>query len=432
MSFIAYQTKKEGLAVGLSWSVLTSEADSSKNLRAKVRKQAALLGATRHVINVLPVASYLGLYTRPVMAGQKPPKRIYSLAMSFLQAFKSFELTAVNAILLMNIDNDPQRCAMVVIEGGQIIHDRLEKTVDAVTKLNEYRAQMHVRYSVFSDDPELSEGQTVTWEQMLDYRGKATELVAIPKNTVLLLGLTVIAIAAISYGTYYQTVVLPAKTRAALLAKQAAQNHTPQYLQKLNAELMRVGWTKNDLSKKLSNLAEQRSYTKGWLLDNITCDFDTQNCVYKFIRLGGEVAELIAIESDKKFDNVSSTMDLAIFNKAIKTEVKSLTLDGLPKYETAIVELQTHFQRIKNSGSTINTTAAVPWPTDGVDMSKVDKKVVINKSAFETKTPFILADSVLRELPDYLVLRSFSLSVSIGADKANLLTLTLKGHSYAK
>ncbi len=431
MSSIVYHFKNEGLAVGLSWSVLTSEADRGKHLRAKVRAQASLLNATRYVVNTLLTAGYLGLYSPPVLEA-KAPKRVFSLAMVFLEAFKDIDKNTINAILLMPSSSDSQRCALIVIEGGQVVHDRLEKTAEAIAQVQKYRGVPGMTYSVFSDTREIPDCSVLTWEQLLGYRTNLTEMAAIPRNTALILTLAILAIAAIGYATYHYTVLAPARARAALLAQEAQQNQTPQYLQKLNVELMRVGWEKANLKAMLSQLAEQKSYVKGWVLDQITCDFDKQNCEYRFTRLGGEVAELISIESDKKYDSATSTKDMALFSKTIKLEAKSLTREVLPEFEAGTVDLRTRLQRLTNAGAGVNTTGPTPWPTNGLDMSKVDKKVIVKRAAAEIKVALPLSESVLGELPEYLVLRNFSIAVATVGDKANLLTLTLKGHSYAK
>lgn len=74
----------------------------------------------------------------------------------------------------------------------------------------------------------------------------------------------------------------------------------------------------------------------------------------------------------------------------------------------------------------------MPWPTAGIDMTKVDASVIVKRSAFEIKAAYPLASSVISQLPENHILQSFALDVSVGGDKAELLKLTLKGHSYAK
>lgn len=437
MSSIVHQSKSDGLVVGLNWSVLTSEADSSKQLGARIRKQAHLIGASRHVINTLPQARFIGLYNSPVLATGKLPKRLYSLAMVFVQAFNrnGMDRSTINAILLMKPPGDELRRALVVLEGGQVVYDRLEKADAATAKVQEFtRSTSGINYVVYSDgsdEHEVHATELLTWDQMLTHGAKQAELLAIPKNTAVILGLAGVVALAGAYGIYHYTVIAPAKERARLIAQQAAQNLTPQYLQKLDAELSHVGWNKADLSATLEKLGTQKSYTKGWVLDQVACDVDTQSCIYKFSRLGGEVSELIGIEKDKQYNVDASTKDTAVFSKAIKAVAKSLTRDGLPAFEPASVELRTRAQRLVNAGAMVNTMPSAAWPT-GIDMSKVDAKVVVKQSGFEVKTPYVLANTVLSELPDALALRQFVLTLSIGGDKADLLSLTLKGHSYAK
>lgn len=435
MSSIVYQEANTGLACGLSWSVLSTESDKSNRVSSRIRKQAGMVNANKHVINTLQVDKYLGLYSTPVLE-TKTPKRLFSLAMAFLSAAAGGDKankTGVNAILMMTPQDNPQRRVVVVIEGGQIIHDRLENAADALGVIKEYRQDAAgISYNVYSDGYEISSAGEITWAHLLTYCSATSQLQSIPINTTAALVSLAILTAALGFGAYHYLVVAPAKLQAEKLAQQAALDHTPQYLQKLNAELARAGWDRADLAKTLDQLVSEYSYIKGWVLEQISCDVDTQNCSYKFARMGGEVSELIQLQADKSYDASQSGKESAVFSKPFKPAVLELKVANIPEVATASVELMSKTQRLTNANVSVTNSAPIPWPTAGLDMSKVNKKVVVKQTGFESKSPYVLTSSVIAELPASLMLRSFVISVATSGDKANFLILNLKGHSYAK
>jgi hypothetical protein len=70
MSSTAYQNKKLAIVSGTQWSVLDGQGKAASSnpkvskaaLRTKIRKQAALLGASRYCINEVDSSKYLGLW----------------------------------------------------------------------------------------------------------------------------------------------------------------------------------------------------------------------------------------------------------------------------------------------------------------------------------------------------------------------------------
>lgn len=428
MSSIVYQSKSDALAADLNWSFLPNDG-SAKSSKALIRRQAALIGADRYCLNALDDASYIGLYNEPVLLEGKKPKRLHSLALAFLNAMGGKSTT--NAMLLMIAPQNDSRRILVVIEGGQVVWDRIDSIDAALKKAHEYRAS-GIGYVCFSDSVDLQGAKEISFEQLFGYTDKSSELNELPRNYTILASISALVLIASAYGFYHYTVVAPAKARAKLLAQQAAQNTTPQYLQLLGTESLRVGWSRADIETAIKELGQQKTYAKGWILTQVLCDYSSSSCKYKFDRNGGEVSELIAIESDKTQHSESSTKDVANFSKIIKPVSMKLVADNLPKQMTSNVEALTKAQRLLNAGSQVNTTAPVPWPTAGIDMTKVDASVIVKRSAFEIKAPYPLASSVLSQLPENHILQSFALDVSIGGDKAELLKLTLKGHSYAK
>ena len=125
MSTIVHTFEHEALVAGLSWSVLRTDGDEQKSHQdgKKIRRQAALLGASAYCQQVANQALYLGLYSAGLLQKNKNRKKIYSLALAFLSAFEANQQKTLNAILLMPLEQDENRKVLVVIEAGQVVHE---------------------------------------------------------------------------------------------------------------------------------------------------------------------------------------------------------------------------------------------------------------------------------------------------------------------
>ena len=91
MSTIVHTFEHEALVAGLSWSVLRTDGDEQKSHQdgKKIRRQAALLGASAYCQQVANQALYLGLYSAGLLQKNKNRKKIYSLALAFsLHSFR--------------------------------------------------------------------------------------------------------------------------------------------------------------------------------------------------------------------------------------------------------------------------------------------------------------------------------------------------------
>lgn len=430
MSSIAHRNSKIGLVADLSWSVFSTSDEKVNRARTRVRKQAVVLGATRHTINQLGSASYLGLYTPPALS-TNTPKRLHSLALAFIESIASKDKSAINAILVMSVHADDQRRALVIIEGGQVTHDRLEKVTDALQRVQEARAS-GVVHTVFCEVDELPSSNPVTWQLLEANCSKATELVSIPKNTALLLAGVILLIGAMTWGLYYKMVVQPAKERAEMLAKQAAENLTPQYLQLLNRELAKAAWRPEQVLTLLGQIDGRIAYFKGWALENLICDADAAKCTFRYARLGGITKELIEFAPDFQYDTLASSKDAAVMHLPLSIEHRPIGRDSLPEIEPAIIDLRSRFQHMTNAGANVNIAAPTKWPTQGVDIKRVDPKVIVSRAPVEVSFAYPYANQIIEDLPGHVGIRSFSVVIAHGQTKADSLKLTLKGHLYAK
>jgi hypothetical protein len=432
MSQIIYESKDLkpfGFVTGLSWSVLSSDAETAKSIPTKIRRQATIVGATKYVLNQVGNNQFLGLFNASPL-DTKPPRQLFSIAMVFLNAFKNQDKRAINAVLVMSTAIEDRRI-VVVVEGGQISLDVLMKTVDVSNQLQEIK-KSGISHAVFSDCADVPNAASLDWPTLETYADKKSQLQTIPQNKGLVLGLVLLIVLGVFGFVYYQKIVVPEKKRAALLAQEALQNQTPQYLQQLTVELKRVGFENASLSNLIQSFKSENYFISGWVLSQTVCDISIKSCEYRYERQGGEIEELIALETDKVHDTNASTRDVAIFRKAMPDlALKELTKAQLLPLDKTTNDLRSRLQRLTNAGATVGTTPTVPWPTQGLDMNKVDKNVVIQQSGVEIRIPYAISDSLFELLPSHLAIHQVALVTSSSGDKAGALLLTLKGASYA-
>ena len=434
MGWLVVRHQNQGLIVGLSWSVLSSEAErlSGRALQHKIRRQGRLRGARLYALNPLPHVVHLGLYTPPVLSRDKPPRHLHALATVFLAAFAQVDKSTVNAILLMPVEGDDERRALVVVEGGQVVHDKLERSSEALALVQKYRQTSGLIYTVFSQYPEVPDTTPVTWAQLLANTSKSTALQPLPRNTALWLLGSLLLVGAVLGLAYYQWVLAPAKARAAQLAQAARDNHTPQYLQKLGQGLAKAAWNPDALLALLQAQAAQTAYFKGWALVKVSCDIDSRRCEYRYERMGGEVAELLLRMPALQYDASASGKELAVLNQGFDPPLQALSRQALPARLPAAVQLRSALQRLNDAGVQVHQGPAAAWPTQGLDMTRVDKNVVVQQSPLELSLPWPLATDTLQNLPPFVGLRSVTLDIKPGGDKADWLRVSFKGHSYAQ
>lgn len=413
------------LVVGLSWSVLSSEADQVKNIKQKIRKKGNLVSADKYIVNSLGENKFLGLYNQSPLEPNKRGK-LYSLSMLFISAFDT-EVSTINSILLLSIDGERQ--AMVVVEGGQVTQEVVIKNVDVANTIKILKEGL--TFEVFSDSNVVTNTQSITLETLLEQKNKANQLNALPANVVLLSSIFMITAMLAAAGIYYQNVILPEKKQAELLLQNAQQNHTPQYLAQLSTELKRVSWKNEDLKALILSFKQENYFNKGWAISLIRCDSDSQGCEYRFERQGGEIQSLIESEKDKQIDTLASTRDTAVFRKSVALPYKEINRQELKPLVVTTNDFRNHLQKLVNAGATVGTVPTAAWPTQGLEMSKVDKAVVVQQTGVEIRLNYPLIESFFDLIPSHTAIKEVSLIPSQSGEKANTLVLTLKGASYA-
>ncbi len=438
MSTIVHTFQQEAFVAGLSWSVLRADGDEQTPHQdnKKIRRQAALLAASLYCQQIANQAVYLGLYSAGLLHKQKTTKKLYSLALAFLAAFDPLQQKTLNAILLMPLDQDDARKVLVVIEAGQVVHDKVERLADAHQIIEKYRQQVGMNFHIFSHDGLLAQSKSVTWLDLQQHCQKFSQLKPLPKNKLAISAFVVAIILGVIGIFYFQIVWQAEKKQAALIAQNQINNHTPRYLTLLEKNLSQLAWTHNQLEEIYNVLGQESSYINGWALSKIDCDFAQQECRYQYERVGGETQNLVewAQLHHKSYSVLASQQDQLVLTEKINPSSVALQLFAkqLPNQTVANIELNSVFQRLLNAQLQVSMGQAMVWPNQEVDLAKVDAAVKVLQTPVEIKMPWALRHSTLELLPPYIAWRQLILQVAHDSHNSQQLILTLKGHHYVQ
>lgn len=438
MSTIVHTFQQEAFVAGLSWSVLRTDGDEQtpRQDNKKIRRQAALLTASSYCQQIANQAVYLGLYSAGLLHKRQSYKKLYSLALAFLAAFEPLQQKTLNAILLMPLDQDEARKVLVVIEAGQVVHDKVERLADAHQIIEKYRQQVGMNFHIFSHDGLLAQSKSVTWLDLQQHCQKFNQLKPLPKNKWAI-SVGVVALCLAAFGIFYFQIVWQAqKKQATLMQQNQLNNHTPRYLQLLEKNLLKVAWTHTQLEQLFNTLNQESSYLNGWALSKIDCDFALHECRYQYERVGGETKNLVqwAQLHQKNYSVLASHQDQLVLVEKMNNSSAALQLfaDQLPNQTTANIELNSVFQRLLNAQLQVSTGQAMVWPQQEIDLAKVDAAAKVLQTPVEIKMPWVLRQSTLELLPPYIAWRQLTLQVSHDSHNSQQLILTLKGHHYVQ
>ena len=438
MSTIVHTFEQEALVAGLSWSVLRTDGDEQKSHQdgKKIRRQAALLGASAYCQQVANQALYLGLYSAGLLQKNKNRKKLYSLALAFLASFEANQQKTLNAILLMPLEQDETRKVLVVIEAGQVVHDKIERVIDAQQVIEKYRQQVGMNFHIFTADALLPQSKQVAWKDLQQHCQKWSQLKPLPKNKTAISIVVVLAIVALASFFYYQLVWQKQKQQTLLQQQNQLNNHTPKYLSELEKNLNQLAWTNQQLTLLTNAIEQEKSYLNGWALTTIVCSFANQECQYSYQRIGGKTQDMVdwALTQHKQYSIESSQQDVLVLSQNIATNTAYLQLKPpqIPPLRSSQIELHSVFQQLLNAQLQVAIGQPLVWPHQGIDLNKVDAKAKVLQTPIEIKLPWALKQSTLSLIPAYIAWRELRLQVSHDAHNSQQLTLTLKGHSYVQ
>lgn len=432
MSVIVHSTGKGGQSTGLAgalrWAVLATSEKALRDKNKIIRTQAGLIGAQSYVTLQVGTNTYLGQYTQAVTKTKKI-RSLHSLGLAFLAALMKSgdDQVTINAILLVEPDQMPEKRALVIIEGGVIVRDVIEGASEAISNAMKAREALS-SHVVYAQHSEIPGAQTVTWGQLLDGCSKNSLVISIPKSPALYAGVALVLIGIGAYFAYQKMVVEPEKRRKAQAAAIAA-DQTPVYLAQLNASLSALGWERKNLNLSLTGLATFPMYHAGWVLEKRECFSTTQTCDTNWTRRGGKLSALQQLLGEASYDVAGSSMDTAIMRHKLPMVAGQLELEQLIDIETAAKELREVLQGFANADISVSTTSSEKWPA--MNYTGVRPSVIASRGAIEITVPLPKISDVLAVLPNSVVMDSYTLMVS-QSDIGSLFKVTLKGYVYAK
>lgn len=418
-----------GLAGALRWAVLDSS--SPRKWNKSIRSQASLVGASSYTTKSFDEARFLGLYTKAVFtAGHAAEiKILHSLAIAFLEALTHPEVDdrTINAILLMIPQNQPEKRALVVIEGGMIVRDVIEGVAEAIANVQRARESLpgHI---VYSQHPEVSGSESISWEELLLACNTDSLLRPIPNNPSVVIGIAALIIGVAGYIAYDKLVVEP-QAKIKRLKSIAAADKTPAYRNLLESSLANLGWDRQDLTSSLISLEAYPFYGEGWSLEKRECNVILQGCVSTWHRNGGQNSGLIKMLPNEAYDVTGSTLTSAL--TILKRPMKGAQLShaGLHEVNAAAAELRNQLQLLATADIVITSWASEKWPS--MDFRNVLPSAIATRSGVEIIAPLPKAVAVLASLPSSVVIDGYTLTVGSG-DLGSLFNIKFKGYVYAK
>jgi hypothetical protein len=429
MSQIIYQQKGLALASGLKWPVLQISGKSPFKRRAAIRAAARDVRATRYLITEHDEAKYLGLYT-PDELQRSVKGDIHSLAMVFLNALldaRSVDRSMLNAVLVMSIDGDHSKRALVIISDGHVVHDQVESAQRVHELVGELRNRLADALQAFSSEKDIPGAREVSWELLAGYANKSSRTQAVPKSILIpLVAATVIVVGGAGFA-HHQFVTLP-QLKAEALRKAAASDRTGEYLRELQQALQSVGWNREHLIADLSAMRVQPFFAAGWALKAVSCSVEARACTEDWDRVGGSLANLVVVRSDLQYQPQDALKDSqATFMRELAVQPAELTADRLPEHGNADADrmLRPVVNELVNAGVRVQMSEAVAWPP--VPMQGVKPSVVIKRRQVSITADFHLIEESVRKMPEHFVPHSYTLSTS-----SSPMSVTVVGHAYIK
>lgn len=430
MSTIAFYEKNVALACGLRWSVLGEIKKSQVN--AAIRKTANTIDANLFAMDLFEEAKYIGLYTKniniiPNLTKEQKRSKIHSLALVFINAIQQssdVDRSSIYAILVSTPPTDKQgeTRAVIIIEGGRIVHDGIENRVRATELVAEHRTRQ-LKYRVFCDMDEYEDAITVDWLDLIEYADKNTLCSAVPTNPVKYLVLAVGVLGLSLYGAYHVLVVIPEK-EAEAARRQAELDKTPIYLQTLGQEMERVGWSANSISSFIEKLKQEPYFYKGWSLKSMECQISQCNETWE--RHGGLLTDLLAIRSNSRYVPEESVSDKsAVVHTPNQGEPMKLTMEMLPEKGIPVhLALKPALNVLENAGATAQISETMTWPV--MPMDGVRPEVVVRRTRLEFTYKLSMIQEGLKLLPQNFVPESLIISANQG------MSISVRGFVYEK
>lgn len=431
MSTIVFYENHIALACGLRWSVLGETGKSQKN-NAEIRKTAKTVDANLFAIDLVENTKYLGLYTKNIsittnLTKEQKRSTIHSLALVFINAIQEssdVDRSSIFAILVATPPTDKQgeTRAVVVIEGGRVVHDGIENRIRATEIVTEHRSRQ-LQYRVFCDLDEYEDAIIADWSELVKYAEKNTLCSKVPTNPAKYLAFAVGLLGVSLYAAYHVLIIIPEK-EAEAARRQAELDKTPIYLKALGEEMERVGWSVNSINAFIEKVKLEPYFYKGWSLKSMDCHIS--QCTENWERQGGLLTDLLEIRNNGKYVPEESTSDkTAVVRVPNKGEPMKLIMEMLPASGIPVhIALKPALNTLENAGASAQISESMTWPV--MPMDGVRREVVVRRTRIEINYKMPMIQDGLRLMPKNFVPESIIISADQG------MSVSVRGFIYEK
>ena len=441
MSAVIYSDSKTTLVGGLTWSVISTDANTKERKKRLAELFTHKDDATHYAAHLTDKAHYAGLYV-PSSIDKVQSKSFHSIALAFHDLLKAdyiaegVSLANLNAILLLKVGKSVKRC-IVVIESGEIVWDDISEVSEATAHLERYKLEAtksNIPFEYYGDQSvDLTiDIQPLDVTTLAENSKKSSLLKSKPKNWILLLSLALLALLLLAGLAYYFLVFAPDAERKEKLQKEALQNKTPQYIVGVNALFEKAGWAFQDVRDHINAELQTVFYQNGWQLQSVDCLEKNSACVYINKRIGGIKDELKSSQKDKSDNKLALEVETATLHKNIKPKVTVIDRLNLRPKEDILAEYTKVTQRFINAKIATTIKALKQVDIAGIDSSKVKKEALVYEMPFEITYPYALNNNVFEELPKSYLIQQYTINANAANSKTSVLMVTLKGVEYAK
>jgi hypothetical protein len=428
MSIILVHTAKNGrksveIFSQMRWAVLDDgvENSSKQSLKNRIRSTGQMVQASHYVLTKLERATFIGLFSDPVIYNGSRSASRFSLAALLLSAINKDEhsQSLLNAVFILGLPSNQDKRVVVVIEGGQIAMDAVMERNGAIEVVNE-RYKSIPGLNIYSEHAEVSHPHDpIGWDQIVDMAAGASDakLTPVPTSPWMLRIALLAVVLAGSYLAYDNLVIKPRVSQ--LRAQQLALlDKTGDYLQKADMELGAAVWDPTDIEAALNTVRGIPAFVRGWVVTEVECS--SKVCSVTLSRVGGLATDIQTAMPDWKVNSAASGLDRQVMTFERPEKRAGISRSSILSPEESMLRIRPLLQTMANAG--ISTSIGEPkvlrfGVLEGVTSPNLLKQVPVIVSV-----PMHQAVEVIKLLKDQVQFESFK--VLVGESKKIQTSLT--------
>lgn len=427
---------KVGIVAGLSWSDLTTAQESGRKRRREISDLTTSAQAKWFSLVTVHGEQAAGAAASDAakvgvgsLVDDVPSRtRLYSLCSMVAGASQGGNVIVAWAL-------NEKVTAVCAVAGGLPMIDKVLPVDEASAFVASLRSgSMGVTdWNVLSnvaDQYPAWQGQMLDAATLLGLAGPTSQLRAAPTNWRLVV-LASVAVLACVAAAYAWTEYKDQRERERIQREKAAANLTPKYLKVLDSQLSQMGLDRSSLIKLHARLQQLDVWVAGWQLSRVSCT-QAGACTAEWARKGGTIDVLLKAFPQQRV-MPDPNIERAILQWDEPVESAGLTNAAEIQSTAAEMEARRPIQQLWTSaGLAINVAgAAVPWPpTPGIDVSKVNKAVLVSVRKVDVKVPTPLAADAINGAPPSIFWHSVTLD--LGTDAKSAVTTTLHGNVFSR